>query len=292
MAGTTPSEGQAQEPGTEVAPGTAPSPATQAPATNVESGQPAPPSEPITQPGTAAAPEPESFFDPDSIKGKPELELAYKDMQRAFTRGMERNKVDEQAIASYKAFQSDPHGMAEKIAAQLGYTLTPRNQGQPQGGNGQAELQNFEPQTWDDVVKEVHQRTMESVLGQVQQRLEPFLSELKDVRKSTLEQQLDQNCPDWRTYEPQMMEQLKEHPTLVRDPVKLYQLSLPPEVLESRATQKAIAKLKRSTETQPSAGSTTTRQVSDDPRGSTFGDAVKWAKADLASRGVTGPWNQ
>ena len=297
MEGTTTSEGQAQSsPGTDDAPRTEPVPSPTTSAPPATTGEPAPSSEPTTPTGTAPASEDEQFYDPESIKGKPELELAYKDMQRAFTRRMEGFKDQQQAIDEYNRFKADPHGTAAQIASQLGYTLTPRNQGgpvqAPQGGNGQATIdENWQPNSWMDVVNVIEQRAEANADKRAQERFAPYEADLKQLRKSTLETQLDQNCPDWRQYESQMMELLNKHNTLVNDPVTLYRMALPPEVLESRATQKALAKLQTSAQQQPSAGSQTVRTVSDQPQGSTFSDAVNWAKSNLASRGVTGPWN-
>lgn len=246
-----------------------------------------------TTPAPAPAQTESTFFDYERIKDNPDLVAAHKDMQAAFTKKMQGVSGQEQALAAYKSFQDDPHGSAARIAKQLGYNLVPLTaSGQPEGGNGQVDLENFNPQNWGEVVQTVGQQLLGQVMQQVNNKFEPYLQSLNDVRKSTLETMLDQNCPDWRTYEQPMMERLKAHPTLVNDPVELYRMSLPPEVLESRATQKALDKLKKSAETQPSGGSTTTRQTPVQTSGvKGFDQAVNLAKAHLAQQGITGPWS-
>jgi len=124
----------------------------------------------------------------------------------------------------------------------------------------------------------------------VMEKLQPYLKEVQTVKRTNLETMLDQSCPDWRVYEDDMMANLKAHPTLVNDPVKLYQLSVPSNVLESRATQKALKKLQtKSGNGQVSGGSTTTKTPSQMPTGPmTFDDAVKAAKAKLQADGVSG----
>lgn len=270
------------EPTSPPAGGEAPASAPVDPGQSQPSGQTTSPSAPPS--------EPESFFDPESIKGKPELESAYKEMQRAFTRKMESLKGKSQAIEAYEAFQANPHEMLPKIAQQLGYRLNQIN-AEPQGGNGESNLENWQPNSWAEVVQTLRQHMSADLLSQVNQKLEPFLNEVKQVRKSTLETMLDQNCPDWRTYEQPMMDLLNKHPTLADDPVRLYENALPKEVRESRATQRALKKLEKAAQTQPSPGSKTTRIPSESRTGSmSFNDAVKAAKAKLAEEGITGPW--
>lgn len=266
------------------------------------SGEPTSTPAATTTPAAATTPAPaeseSTFFDYERIKDNPDLVAAHKDMQAAFTKKMQGVSGQEQAIAAYQAFQTDPHGTLSKIATQLGYNINPiasagATPAAPEGGgNGQVDLENFNPQNWNEVVQTIGQQLTANVLQQVNQKFEPYLNSLNEVRKSTLETMLDQNCPDWRTYEDPMMENLKKHSSLVNDPEMLYRMSVPHEVLESRATQKALAKLKTAAETQPTGGSTTTRQAPLQPSGAKgFSQAVDFAKASLAQQGITGPWS-
>ena len=174
----------------------------------------------------------------------------------------------------------DPIANIQSLAGQYGYTL-PRGQAEQvlqQQGQGQ-----FNPQTWEEVFNTAEQRVL--------QKLNPFLNEVKETRKSQVEKMLDDNCPDWRVYEDQMMKTLQSHPTMVNDPVKLYRMSVPDEILQSRAAQAAIKKLQTKAESsQASSGSSTNKQASDIPKGPmSFQKAVEVAKAQLAAKGIRSP---
>jgi hypothetical protein len=119
--------------------------------------------------------------------------------------------------------------------------------------------------------------------------MDPVLSGMTELRKSNLERYLDDNAPDWRTYEDDMTANLKKHPSLVNDPLTLYRLSVPPEVLESKAVQKALKKMEdKGHAAKVSGASSTTRKPQEGlPDGPiSFDDAVRIAKARLAQEGV------
>lgn len=211
---------------------------------------------------------PELFFDPADLSE--DLQPAYKQMQAAFTKKMTGLGENQHMIDAYRAFEANPQAALKNLAQQYGVQLMP---GQPNAE---------EPQTWDDVYSRAKQDVMKD--------LQPLISEIQQMKKNNLESVLDSSCPDWRIYEDSMMSTLQKHPTLVNDPARLYQMSVPSEVLESRATQKALKKLQQKTEnSQTSGGSTTTKTASNMPSGPmSFNDAVKAAKAKLASEGRVG----
>jgi len=219
--------------------------------------------------------EEESFFDPQSIKGKPELEAAYKEMQRAFTKKTSSLKEQSKKVEAYDAFMQDPISQMQNIAKQYGYSLS--------RAQAQEMAQMNEPQSWDDVYSRAKQEVLKD--------LQPIINEVRQTKKTQMEHMLDESCPDWRTYEDDMMQTLQKHPTLVNDPVKLYQLSVPSEVFTARATQAALKKLQTKAEhAQVSGGSTTNKSGSNLPKGKlSFQDAVKAAKAKLSADGLTEP---
>lgn len=229
----------------------------------------------------------ETFFDPESIKDKPELMSAYKQMQGEFTKFAKQRKDFMQKVQAYDAFTSNPAQALQELATQYGFTLT-RAQAQ-QMVNNQTQDQNaqkLEPQSWDEVYKTAEERAIASVMKQLQ----PFLKNVEDTRKSQLETMLDSSCPDWRVYEDRMTETLKSHPTLVNDPVTLYRLSVPPEVLESRATQAALRKLQdKATAAKASPGSTTNQTATTTKKATSFNEAVANAKAQLEAKGIRAP---
>ena len=232
-----------------------------------------------TDSGTEAE---ETFFDPSSIKGKPELEAAYKDMQRAWTKkttdGKLKVKEYETKAQAYDAFMANPVPQIKMLAQQYGLNITDAQAQQvaEQVGNG-------EPQNWDDVYKVAEQRVL--------QKLGPVLNDYQQTRKQNIEKQLDDNCPDWRQYEDEMQGNLQKHPSLVSDPVKLYQISVPEKVWQSRATQEAMRKLQSKAESaQVSGGSTTNKTQSNKPAGKmSFNEAVEYAKRTLQAQGMKPP---
>lgn len=231
-------------------------------------------------PDTAAI---ESFFDPKSIQGKPELESAYKQMQGQWTKAMQSVKAHRQKIDAYDAFEKNPQGTLQQLAQAYGYQLVQR--GQQQQGNDK-----WEPQTWDDVMKRAKDEAKAEVMKEFEPVLRPVFDEVKNLRKANIEKSLEEIDPNWKLYEDDMMQALKDHPTLVSDPEKLYRMSVPREVIEARATKAALERLQGKTSSaQVSGGSTTTKQPSQVQRASNFQEAVAIAQKKLAEQGLRRP---
>lgn len=221
----------------------------------------------------------ETFFDPKDLT--PELMPAYKNMQKAFSKKTEGIKADRQKIEAYDAFMTDPMNQLQQLAGRYGYQLNRLND----QGDGQHDEGDWQPQNWNEVISRSKKEAREEVLSE----LKPIFGEIKDLRKNSMEKMLDETCPDWRTYEDEMMANLQTHPTLVKDPAKLYQLSVPAEVMESLATQRALKKLQAKTDTGRIQGASTRKdqgaQMPD--KAVSFADAVALAKAKLAEEGIT-----
>ena len=222
----------------------------------------------------------ESFFDPQSIADKPELQAAYKQMQGKFTKAMQGIRGQEQKLQLIQQFEADPVGTIRRLAPQYGVSIV---DGQPpKDANGQA----FKPKDWNDVVSHIR----EEVMQELNQQYQPLVGAVKDLKQQNIEQYLDNNFSDWRTYESEMIENLQAHPTLANDPQRLYSMSVPQEVMERRAYERAMQKLKGERESGNVSGSKTAAQVSSDrPSGKlSFNEAVKFAKAKLAKEGISG----
>ena len=216
----------------------------------------------------------ESFFDYESVKGTPN-EAAYKEMQRAFSKKTEVLKAGADKIRQYDQYVANPVESIKAFAAQNGYQLV---QGQPKDQNG--ESQKFE--NWDDVMGEAERRVMD--------KLQPMLGEMQNMKKQSVEQSLDTNHPDWRTYEDGMMANLQAHPSLVSDPDMLYRMSVPEEVLAARANKAALDKIQGTTESGKVQGqSTTTQKTNKTPKIESFDDAVKFARQELSRQGIAPP---
>jgi hypothetical protein len=217
----------------------------------------------------------ESFFDPKSLDGKPELQAAYKQMQGAFTKRMQEFAKHNEDIDLVKQFRQNPVATLQQLNSAYGLQYVPRGQDQS--------VEQPEFNSWDDVKSHF--------FAEFKKEMAPVFNEVKSLKKQNIETYLDNHHSDWRNYETEMMGILKEHPSLVGNPDMLYRMAVPPQVLEARATQAALQKIKTSGEaSQVSGGSTTTKQPSQKPTGPlSFNQAVEFAKSQLASKGLRPP---
>ncbi len=220
-------------------------------------------SDQITPTGTESSQE--SFFDPQNVH--PDLQQPYKDMQSAFTKRMQGFKEQQSKIEAYDQFQANPQAYIQQLAQQYGLSTVT---GEKPNADG------FNPETWEDVMSQAKKEVMAEVAPQ-----------MKKLQQSQLEKTLDDISPDWRLYEDKMMGTLRNHPTLVSDPETLYRMSVPAEVLESRATQAALKKIQnKGNHAQVSGGSQTSKSENNQPRANSFNEAVKIAQANLAAQGI------
>lgn len=216
----------------------------------------------------------ESFFDPASIQDKPELLAAYKQMQSSYTKRMQDFLKHKPKIEAYERFEKDPLGTLQQLAAQYGYQFVQRSQDKAD--------ESWNPQSWDDVMAKAKQEVLKE--------MSPVFREVKELKKQNVESYLDTKYSDWRTYEAEMMDTLKAHPSLVSDPDKLYRLSVPMEVWEARATKAAMQKLKGATDHAQVSGGTTTKPTTQKPTGPmNFDAAVAEAHRRLAQQGFKRP---
>lgn len=252
---------------------------TTAPAPGGDEGQSTTPVQ-TTDSGPDTGAQGESFFDPKSIEHSPELMQAYKQMQGNFSKHMQKVRADQQKIDAYEAAMADPAGTARMLAQQYGLTVL---DGQPQA-QGDAE---FSPKNWDDVVSHIRSQVEQDM----RQQYEPLLGEVKNLKQQNIEQYLDGNYVDWRTYENEMIDTLRKHPSMANDPDTLYRMSVPQSVIEARATERALKKLKAGTDAGAVPGAAKATQVtSDKPTGKlSFNEAVEYAKASLRKKGISAP---
>jgi hypothetical protein len=241
-----------------------------APAPVVDQGQ----SVPVEQTSASPAKADESFFDPNEV---PEaLKPAYKQMQAAFTKKTQALAANKQKIDAYDSFSRDPVGTMQQLARQYGFSLT-RAEAQ-QAVNEQK--QEWTPKNWDDVLSKAKDAAKQELYGELQ----PVFQKVQELERSSIEKTLDDSIPEWRQYEDEMTETLRQHPTLVNDPVKLAMIAMPKEHWESKAAQKALKSLKEKAEANKvSGGSQTTREQTinlDRPR--SFQEAVEAARTLIA----------
>lgn len=239
--------------------------------------------EETTQQGTSE----DTFFDPRDVQDDPKLQAAYKHMQSAFSKKMQSISEQRQKIDAYDAFYQNPIEQVQKIAQQYGYKLNPA-QAQEVGKalETDANAQDWQPNNWNDVM----QRATEMAEERIMQKMNPMLSQVQDMRKQSIESQLSEIDPTWQQYEDRMKSSLANHPSLSNDPAMLYRVSVPQEVLESRATQAALRKMEtRQQSAQVSGKSTTSKNPTSGlpEKAVSFEEAVNAAKKSLADQGIS-----
>lgn len=232
-------EGQAPVTLTEGQAAPAPAEGTPQAAPEVNTGQASTPADPGQGQAQAApaTPEEPTFFDPNSIPE--ELKPAYKQMQSAFTKKMQGISGERQKIEAYNNFMTDPIGQMQNVAKQYGYSLTRAEAAAAinQGQQAQAPQQ-WEPQSWEEVIAKTKEETRQEILRELQ----PLIGSVQKQTASNIEKQLAEIDPGWATYQDEMRANLQSFPGLVNDVGKLYKISVPDEVLHSRAVQQALTK--------------------------------------------------
>ena len=230
-----------------------------------------------------------SFFDPKQVPD--ELKPAYKQMQGAFTKQMQKLAQDRNKVNFYDQFSQDPIGNMQRLASQYGYQLT-RAQAQAavnQQAQGGDIPDDYQPQNW----KEVFTRSKELAKQEIMQEFAPLIQEVRATKKQAIERQLSEIDPGWQQYEADMIELIREVPGLAQHPEKLYRLAVPQEVIDARATQKALQKFKAKAEAASvSGGSTTSKRPSALDIDQKFGsvqEAALWAQRKLEEEGKWPP---
>lgn len=234
---------------------------------------------------TGTATDEDTFFDPKELD--PALIPAYKSMQKAWSKKTEALKAQRQKIDAYDTYMKDPVWFIQRQAAQMGYKVSRAEVEDSFQNTNQAPAGQWEPQTWNEVLM----RAEENVMKRLSPALTAVDGELQNLKRSSIEKILDESAPDWRQYEDEMLQNLKDHPSLAKDPVKLYRISLPPEIMETRAMQAALRKLQQKAESAKVGGTSTTKQTTAQmpDRHMTFNEAVEHAKTQLAEQGLKAP---
>jgi hypothetical protein len=249
-----------------------------------DTGQPAPDDAGIT--GEEAGPAPaetspeETFFDPKDLEKNPELKVPYGNMQRAFTKKMMALSEAQKSVDAYKAFeaqfQADPKGTIEKLAKSQGlHLVSPETQ--PSGPKPFGE--GWEPANWNEVA-DGFKGMVKDMIGQA---VGPINKGLGAIETQTFESTLDGIMPEWREYEQDVADTLTMAPGLMKDPEKLLRASLPQKVIEGRAYQAALKRMRDQQKSSTVGGSSTTtaRPETEPDRPLTFEESVEAAKKEL-----------
>lgn len=233
----------------------------------------------------AAAPAAQPFeenFDPKTLS--PELQGAYKNMHGAFTKRMQAMSQDRELLDQAKRFVADPITGMQQMARQYGYQLT---RAEAAAAVAQQTPPHWDPRSgeappdWDTVLSAAEQRAEQRLM----QRFGPVIENVQKLQAKNIEGQLDSLDPQWRVHEDAMRDNLKAHPTLVNDVATLYRLSVPQEVVEARATQAALNRMQKTTQSARVSGTSSARSASPVPRDvKTFADAVEAAREQLSRK--------
>ena len=287
-------DGQGQPPGAPAAPA---APASASGTTTTPEGQPEGGGQGKPNKGTPAE---DYVFDPAEFDRlatelpenlQKQARALQKSIQAAYTKKTTALAADRKKIEAYDAFQKDPRQTLERFASQMGLKLTPAQAAaaaeSASGAGWSPEKGN--PENWNEVVGYVVNQISESMGS----RLAPVMQQFQQIKKQSVEQQLSEIDPGWQQYEDAMVETLRQHPTMSQDPAMLYRMSVPADLLESRATQRALSRMEAKTKSsQVSGASTTTKKadaanLSSKPR--SFQEAVEVAKKALADQGIVRP---
>lgn len=212
-----------------------------------------------------------------------------REMQAAFTKKTQAIAKERNKIEAYNAFEANPIDTLTRVAQNLGYQLTRADQGQqtqqrPGQQPGQQLGPDWQPDSWDQVMELAESRAEQRILQKLQPVLAPLMQNVEKIRSDTIEQQLEKIDPNWRIYEDEIKESMKMAPNLIQSPQgisKLYRMSIPEDVLTSRATQTALHKFAASAKSAAVGSKSQTTKTTPQAKGETFDDAVQQAKRDL-----------
>lgn len=281
----------AAPPATPPAPGGQAVTPTPSPSTPPTPGTPPEPAQATPAPGDKAPaasdgePNEDHFTDPRNLP--PELLPAFKKMQGAYTRKAQELAADRKKVDAYNAFVADPHGQVRAMAQRLGIPLAEaaaRAGAEPPGPSQDGIPADWQPQGWGDVYQKFEQGLSAKLEQMVSDRLGEITPVIKKLNGREIERTFDGIDKDWRNYEGVMQGLLRDHPTLVNDPEKLYRLSVPAEVQKTEALQAAMAELTKRTEAaKPGGKSAVPHATAAKPKVNSFQDAVNAARAQLNS---------
>jgi len=189
----------------------------------------------------------ESFleeFDPTTLSEEllPAYQKLEKQFKAAFTKKTQPLAKQKEKIEAYDAAMADPRGFLQRYATQYGMKIVPADSKETAStGTGQFDP-NWQPGTWDEVLQKFAPAIMTQLEEKLMGKLQPLFQNVQQMTSQTIEKQLSEIDPNWKNYEEEMSETLKLHPTLAKDPAKLYRISVPEEVLKSKYTQAALKK--------------------------------------------------
>ena len=215
-----------------------------------------------------------------SEEGRLAYEQLNKQFKSAYTKKLESVKKDRDKVEAYDNFMSRPEENLKRAADQYGFKMVPKNQSSTQAPQGDG-LNEWQPQTWDEVFSRFEERVSKSLMGQ----FKPVFDNLQSLTTTNIERQLAEIDTDWKMYEDDMMANLRAHPTLAKDVSQLYKLSVPEDVLKNKYTQAALKKFEEKAKSSKiSSKSSVSASSAPVNKKLTFSEAVDEAKRRLATQ--------
>jgi hypothetical protein len=243
--------------------------------------------EQTTQTGTGTT---DAYYDPAEFNRltealpdelKEQAKALQKSLQGNYTKKTQALAENQKKIDAYNAIMANPTAAIKQYAAQYGLTVS-------EAAAQQANIDPNDPQDWNTVYSTAEERA----LKKFEEKYGHVFNELQTLKKESIEKTLTELDPAWHQYEDAMLANMQKHPTLAQDAATLYRMSVPPEVLESRATQAALRKLENKGRSANIAGSSTTTKKPGgvDPNAKpSFQEAVALAKQQIKSKGGSLP---
>lgn len=208
-----------------------------------------------------------------------------KEMQAAFTRKTQAIARDRQKLELVNQFEQNPIETLTKVAQQYGFQLNRAGQEQmKQQVQPQQYGEDWQPNTWEDVLKVAEDRAEQRILTKLQPYLQPMMQTVEKIKSDSIEQSLDKIDPGWRMYEDEIKESMKLAPNLIQSPTgiaKLYRMSVPEDVLTSRATQAALQKFETKAKSAQVESKSHATKTTQETKVESFNDAVLAAKRQL-----------
>lgn len=215
---------------------------------------------------------------------KRQVDAFRKSLQGDYTRKTQKVAEVRKMADAYQQFLRDPHGTLHEVAKQLGYQVNPMN-GSGNQQQSASNMDDFAPQTWGEVMTKLKESVMAELTPHLNEQVSPLLNEMQSIKQQEFESKLNDIDPMWHQYQDDIMQNLRQYPSLMADPKKLYMMSVPTKVFESRMTQNALNRVKKSTSSNsPFSGSQTTKRPGKNMSPNklmSFQEAVEYAKAQL-----------
>ena len=224
---------------------------------------------------------------PPELQGQ--ADALRKSLQGDYTKKTQSLSENMKKVEQFDAFMANPQAEITRIAQQLGMTITEPGI-QSADTETEVDFSDLNPKDYNELYSAFRAKLIDEVRAEVKGTVAPVTDRFEALEKERIEKTMNAISPDWKQYESKMVSILAKHPTLKDDLKTVYEMAVGPEVLQNRATQQAIQKMKDQAKSSQIGGKSTTKQVQEEtPKITNIHDAAKFAKKKLAAEGIFGP---